>query len=139
VVLHDRLGLVMRRGHPAARRTWSIADYGKYRHVGVSVLGDGQSEMDALLAAKGVTRRIALVTPSFVSALSAVAETDLVTTVSAALARRFAKTFDLVVKAPPIGDDRMTMTLVSSHVRAQDPFLVWFRNLVREVAPKAIG
>jgi DNA-binding transcriptional LysR family regulator len=138
VVLRDRLGLVMRRGHPAARRKWSIADYGRFNHVGVSVLGDGQSEMDALLAAKGVTRRIALITPSFVSALAAVAQTNLVTTLSAALARRFAKTFDLVVKAPPIGDDSMTMTLVSSHVRAQDPLLVWFRDLVRDVAPKVL-
>jgi DNA-binding transcriptional LysR family regulator len=137
VVLQDRLALVMRRAHPAARRKWSIADYGKYNHVGVAVIGDGQSEMDALLAAKGVTRRIALVTPSFVAALAAVAQTDMVTTLSAALARRFAKPFDLIVKAPPVGDDSLTMTLVSSHVRAQDPLLVWFRNLVRQVATAA--
>jgi DNA-binding transcriptional LysR family regulator len=136
VVLHDRLALVMRRGHPAARRKWSIADYGTYSHVGVAVLGDGQSEIDALLAANGVIRRIALVTPSFVAALAAVAQTNLVTTLAASLSRRFAKAFDLVLRAPPIGDDRLAMTLVCSHIRATDPFLVWFRNLVREVAPK---
>jgi hypothetical protein len=28
----------------------------------------------------------------------------------------------------------MTMTLVWSHVRANDPILVWFRQLLRETA-----
>ncbi len=56
----------------------------------MAVLGDGQTEIDALLAAQGVRRRIALVTPHFMAALAAVAATDLVTTLSAALARRFA-------------------------------------------------
>jgi DNA-binding transcriptional LysR family regulator len=139
VVLHDRIALVMRRGHPAAKRKWSIADYGKYNHVGVAVVGDGQSEIDALLAAKGVTRRIALITPSFVAALAAVAQTNLVTTLSASLARRFAKPFNLILKSPPLGDDRLQMTLISSHIRAADPFLVWFRNLVREVASKVVS
>lgn len=133
VVLKDRIALVMRRGHPAAKRKWSVEDYGKFNHVGVAVLGDGQSEIDALLAAKGVTRRIALVTPSFVAALAAVAQTDMVTTLSASLARRFAQAFDLVVRPPPLGEDNLQMTLVCSHVRAADPFLIWFRNLAREV------
>ena len=67
-------------------------------------------------------------------ALAAVAATDLVTTVSAALARRFQSALGLVLHAPPFADNRLRMTLVCSHVRAADPFLAWFRTLVREVA-----
>ncbi|MEI9992730.1 MAG: LysR substrate-binding domain-containing protein [Rhizomicrobium sp.] len=134
IVFEDQVALVMRQGHPAARRKWSLADYGAYDSVGVAVIGDGRSEIDALLAAEGVTRRIALVTPHFMAALAAVAATDLVTTLSAALARRFALALGLVLRKPPFSDIRLQMTLVCSHVRAADPFLVWFRSLVREVA-----
>jgi DNA-binding transcriptional LysR family regulator len=134
VVGEDTLALVMRRGHPAAGRAWSLAEYGAWDHVGVALVGDGQSEIDALLAAEGVTRRIALVTPYFTAALAAVAATDMVTTVSAAMTRRLAAVFDLVLREPPFADPRLQTTLVCSHVRAADPFLVWFRALVRDVA-----
>ena len=130
----DRLALVMRRGHPAAAHAWSLVDYADWGHVGVAIVGDGRSEIDALLAAHGVTRRIALVTPYFTAALAAVAATDLVTTVSATMAQRFAKAFDLILQDPPFPDTSLTTTLVCSHVRAFDPFLIWFRELVREVA-----
>jgi DNA-binding transcriptional LysR family regulator len=137
-VCEDRVALVMRRGHPAAGRPWSIADYGRYQHVGVALTGDGQSEIDAILAAAGVSRRIALVTPHFMAALAAVSVSDLVTTLSAALARRFADALELELQEPPFGETRFQTTLVTSHVRASDPFLVWFRGLVREVAQERV-
>ena len=49
----DRLALVMRRGHPAANRTWSLADYAAYPHATVAFFADGLSEIDARLAARG--------------------------------------------------------------------------------------
>lgn len=76
IVGEDRLALVMRRGHPAAGRAWTLADYGVYHQAAVALLGDGHSELDALLAAAGVSRRIALVTPHFMAALAAVAATE---------------------------------------------------------------
>ena len=134
VVFEDELALVMRRGHPAADKAWSIEDYGSYRHVGVAILGDGVSEIDALLAARGVTRRIAFVTPHFMAALAAVGASDMVTTVSATLARRFAPALKLVMQRPPFEDALLHTTLVYSHARASDPFLTWFRSVVAEVA-----
>ncbi|WP_158807260.1 LysR family transcriptional regulator [Beijerinckia sp. L45] len=134
VVGEDHLALVMRAGHPAADHAWTLADYGRHPHVTVALLGDGQSDIDALLAAAGVARRIALVTPYFMAALAAVAATDMVTTISAALATRFAAPFGLVLREPPFASIRLESTLVCSHVRAADPFLVWFRALVRDVA-----
>ena len=134
IVGEDRLALVMRRGHPAAGRPWTLADYGIYHHAAIGLLGDGQSELDALLAAGGVSRRIALVTPHFMAALATVAATDMVTTVSAALARRFAAPFGLVLRDPPLTETALRITLVCSHVRAADPVLAWFRTIVREVA-----
>jgi DNA-binding transcriptional LysR family regulator len=134
VVAEDRLALVMRQGHPAASRAWRLSDYETYPHVGVSIMGDGQSGIDALLASKGLERRIALVTPHYMAALATVAATDLVSTLPAALAARFAPGFELMLRDPPFGGTTMQVTLVCSHVRAGDPFLAWFRNLIREVA-----
>ena len=139
VVAKDHLALVMRRGHPAAGRAWRLADYGDWSHVGVALVGDGRSEVDAVLAAGGVTRRISLVTPHFMAALATVAASDMVTTVSAAFARRFAPALDLVLQTPPFGELSLQTTLVSSHVRAADPLLAWFRGVVREVAAVAMA
>ncbi len=137
-IAEDVVALVMRRGHPAAKRKWSIGDYAKYKHVGVALVGDGQSEIDALLAAAGVARHIALVTPHFIAALAAVAATDMVTTLSAALARRFASSLGLVLRDAPLGETRIETTLVCSHIRSADSFYVWFRALVRDVASPAM-
>ena len=130
----DRLALVMRRGHRAAKRPWTLADYGTVDHVVIAVFGDGLSEIDARLALAGVTRRIALATPHFVAALACVARSDCVTTISRALASRFAKPFDLILKTPPFGDAPFMATLVTSAARARDPAIVWFCRLAREAA-----
>jgi DNA-binding transcriptional LysR family regulator len=131
LIARDRLALVMRRGHPAANRRWTPADYGIYRHATVSFFGDGVSEIDARLGAAGVERRIGLTTPHFMATVVAVAASDLVTTISAAFARRFAPSLGLILKAPPF-DDTLAMTIVSTRLRAADPALRWFRNILRE-------
>ena len=130
----DRLVLVMRRGHPAADQDWRIADYARWQHVAVALLGDGQSEIDAQLAAAGVRRRIALVTPHFTAALAAVAATDMVTTIGESFARRFAVPLGLVLKPPPFAATDLRITLVWSSLRSSDALLAWFRDLLADVA-----
>ena len=132
----DRLALVMRRGHPAANREWSIADYAVWPHATVAFFADGISEIDARLAAAGVERRIALTTPHFMATVAAVAGSDLVTTISAAFARRFADALGLVLTQPPF-DDALDMTMVAMKLRAADPAMQWFRKLLREEAAVA--
>ncbi|MFZ4120640.1 MAG: LysR family transcriptional regulator [Caulobacterales bacterium] len=133
-IARDELALVMRKAHPAAAKTWTLQDYGLWDHVGIAILGDGQSDLDTILAAAGVRRRIALVTPHFAAALAAVSSSDLVTTVSRTFAKRFAATFDLCLRKPPFEDISLDMTLVWSGVRGSDPVLAWVRGLIREVA-----
>jgi DNA-binding transcriptional LysR family regulator len=129
----DRLALVMRRGHPAANRSWSLADYAAYPHATVAFFADGLSEIDARLAAAGVERRIALTTPHFMAAIAAVAASDLVTTISAAFAGHFAEPLDLVLRPPPF-DDALDLTVVATKLRAADPAMQWFRKVLREEA-----
>ncbi len=135
----DRLALVMRRGHPAAGRTFEITDYGRYDNVTISLFNDGQSEFDALLAAHGVKRKIALTTPHFMAALTAVSATDMVTTLSRTLAQRFADTLDLELHDPPIADPDMNLVLVWAQIRGHDRFLVWLREVIRDAAVEVFG
>ncbi len=131
---HDRLVLVLRKGHPMAKKKWTIEDYGKVSHVGISILGDAGSELDAQLARVGVHRRMALVTPHFIAALAAVSETDMATTLSRVFASRFAHEFGLTLKEPPLPNLDLELTVVWSHVRAADPVLAWLRSVIRDVA-----
>jgi DNA-binding transcriptional LysR family regulator len=130
----DQLALVLRRDHRMARRKWSMQDYAKVSHVGVSIMGDSQSDLDAQLATAGVHRRIALTTPHFIAALAAVSATDMATTISRVFATRFADDFGLVLKEPPLPDLHLDLTVVWSHVRAADPVLAWLRTVIRDVA-----
>ena len=129
----DRLALVMRRGHPAANRDWSLADYATYPHATVAFFGDGVSEIDAALAAAGLERRITLTTPHFMATIAAVAASDCVTTISLAFARRFAEPFNLVLRRPPL-PDALEVTMVGLRLRAADPALKWFRGVLRAEA-----
>jgi DNA-binding transcriptional LysR family regulator len=137
-IARDRLALVMRRGHPAASRSSSLTDYGLYAHATVAFFADGVSEIDARLAAAGVERRIALTTPHFMATLAAVAASDLITTISAAFARRFAATLDLVLREPPF-DDQLDITIVGVKARSADPAMRWFRDVLRQEAAAAYG
>ncbi len=134
VVAEDRLALVMRKGHPAAGQTWSLDDYGSWQHVVVDVNGEGDAFIEAILAARGIGFRVGLSTPTFMGALAVVASTDLVTTMSATFARHFAPVLGLELQDAPLPESRLQITLVCSHVRAADPFLIWFKALVQEVA-----
>jgi DNA-binding transcriptional LysR family regulator len=130
----DRLALVLRKGHPMAKRKWTVTDYGKVDHVGISILGDAGSELDAQLAKAGVRRRMALVTPHFIATLAAVAKTDMATTISRVFASRFADEFGLVLKDPPLPKIDLDLTVVWSQVRAADPVLAWLRTVIRDAA-----
>lgn len=133
-VARDRLALVMRRDHPMAAREVTAADYGHLSHVAVSLLDDGISDLDAALATQGVTRRIALRTSDFISALAVVGGSDAVTTISHRLAQSFADRFGLVLRAPPLRDVALPMVLVTSGLRAHDPLMAWIVEQVRMAA-----
>lgn len=134
----DELALVFRRGHPGADLDWTPADYARFDHAAVSLIGDEPSDIDARLAGLGVQRRVAFVSPSFSSALAVVGSSDLVTTMSRAVALRYADVFGLELRPPPFGRMAYDMTLVWTAVRAADPLLGWFRGVVRDAARAAL-
>jgi DNA-binding transcriptional LysR family regulator len=135
--VQDRLALVARRGARGSDAPWTLAEYAARDHATVAIFGDRVSDIDAELAEAGLTRRIAFTTPHFLVALAAVGASDCVTTLSAALARRFADTLGLELYEPPLRQNRIDLTTVAAATRAADPGLVWLRARLREAAREA--
>ena len=129
----DRYALVMRNGHPAARKKWTLADYAKWDNVVVSLTGDGMSDIDARLAKAGITRRVGLSTPHFMGCLATVSATDMIATTSLLFAARHATAFGLQVRQPPFPEGRFMNTLIGSASRTNDPVIRWFCALFKDV------
>lgn len=138
IIGRDRLALVMRQGHPLAHRAWQKSDYADYPHAAISLMGDGQSELDALLARDGIVRRMGLVTPYFSAALAAVAASDMVATVSETYARQFAAFHNLHITRPPFDTVEFELCLVWAHTRSGDPLLAWLIDLIKKVAEQQL-
>ena len=133
VVGDDRYVLVMRAGHPAAKKKWTLAEYAKWDSVVVSLTGDGMSDVDARLAKAGITRRVALSTPHFMGCLAAVAATDMIATTSLLFAARHATAYRLTIRRPPFPEGRFVNTLIGSAARMNDPVIRWFCAVFKDV------
>ena len=77
---------LLRRDHPCAGDTLTVAQFSGLEHAAVRVESRSQEVVDAYLARKKITRNIALTSPHFMSVAPIVATTDLVVTVPHALA-----------------------------------------------------
>jgi DNA-binding transcriptional LysR family regulator len=138
-LVDEDLTLVMREGHPSQSQTWTLEDYARHAHVTISIRGDEDSEIDAVMAARGLARRIVLRTPHFMAAMAAVGGSDAVTTISATLARRFAVTFGLALVASPLLMPPLQVSLVGTAARAADPALRWLKGRIKQAAEEGYG
>ncbi len=77
---------LLRRDHPCAGDTLTVAQFCALEHAAVRVESRSQEVVDAFLARKKITRNVALTSPHFMSVAPIVATTDLVVTVPHALA-----------------------------------------------------
>ncbi len=132
----DEYAVVVSASHPRAESGWKTGDYALWPSIAISLIGDGTSDLDTILARQGVTRRIASVVPNFVTALSIVAATEAVTTVSRAAASRFRDTFGLAILDAPFAETEMEITLVTSGARSNDRLLDWLCEVIREEASR---
>jgi DNA-binding transcriptional LysR family regulator len=122
---------VVRRSHPLGRGRVSPARFVAHPHVAVSRQGRPQGPIDAGLAGLGLRRVIAAIVPDLLSALFAVASSDLITAVPGVLARHASQTlplrvFPLPVPTPPIAISGAWHPRVDG-----DPAHLWLRRHVR--------
>lgn len=127
----EDFAIISRAGHPFAR-TPALARYCAGNHLVVSLTGDPRGFVDAALAGRGLSRRVALTVPSFHMALAVVAETDLLAAVPRTFALAHARRMGLAVTEPPLPLPRSELRMVSPAAALADSGLAWLRRSILE-------
>jgi DNA-binding transcriptional LysR family regulator len=130
--------VTMKRGHPFARNP-TLEKYCGMRHLLVSLIGDPYGLVDAMLAQQGLSRRVVLTVPSFMMALSTLAETDLLGTLPRHLVAHRAKLFNLVAVELPGMRRRDPVCAVATKAALVDTGIAWLVNLLKDIAWEAKG
>jgi DNA-binding transcriptional LysR family regulator len=105
-------------------------------HVQVDANGKGTSLVDAILAARGLTRRIAVVLPSAAGLPFVVAKTDLIATLPSRIFKDLAAIRGLKVVPAPLPPVEVSPHVLW-HPRTQNlSLLAWVRATIKETAAK---
>jgi DNA-binding transcriptional LysR family regulator len=103
-------------------------------HVQVSSDGVGTSVVDAILAARGLSRRIALVLPSSAGVPFVVAATDLIATLPSRIVSGLAMVPSVRILSPPLPDVEVSPHLFWHRHLDADPLQDWLRAAIRRIA-----
>jgi DNA-binding transcriptional LysR family regulator len=101
-LLTDRFVAVVRKGHPALGKRFTLEQFVRYPHIQVAPRGKPGGYVDDVLRERGLTRTVARAVPYFVTALQLVAETDYILTISERIARRYEAALGLELVEVPI-------------------------------------
>jgi DNA-binding transcriptional LysR family regulator len=133
-LFEERFVCVMRKGHPALRKELDLQTFVGLPHALVAPRGRAGSFVDDALAAKGLSRRVALMIPHFLVAPLVIASSDLVITLAARVANTFAEMVPLVIRRPPLMLPGFTTYQVWHERRRNDPAHAWLRKTLAEVS-----
>jgi DNA-binding transcriptional LysR family regulator len=101
-LLTDRFVCVVRQGHPALRKRFTLDQFLAWPHLQVAPRGRPGGYVDDVLRERGRTRTVARAVPYFHAALQLAAETDYLLTISERVARRSAAALSLAVLEVPL-------------------------------------
>jgi DNA-binding transcriptional LysR family regulator len=132
ILFEDSFCVAMRKKHPLARKPQDLRSYVKADHLLVSPSGDSRGVVDEVLAARGLSRRIALVINHFHLIPEALMASDMLATSSAKLMSQFGQTSELVLKPPPLAIPLIQISLYWHRRTENDQRLSWFRKLLVE-------
>ncbi|SMC16388.1 DNA-binding transcriptional regulator, LysR family [Andreprevotia lacus DSM 23236] len=138
-LLQERFAVVARQQHPGVGETLSLDDYIALEHVLVSFSGGLTGMADEALARLGLKRRVRASVPMFLTALAAVASSDLVATVPYQLARKYAAQFGLRLLAPPLEIGSFPVYLMRHASTRADPGLDWLVQKIQVIAAALPG
>jgi DNA-binding transcriptional LysR family regulator len=122
---------LVREGHPVCTTGLDPAAYAALPHVVVSSVGGAVGAADTALATHGLTRRVALVVPTFTSAVHAVVDSDLVLTGSRREAERIARFLPVRLLEPPVALRPFDVGMYWHPRSEHDPLVAWVRERLR--------
>jgi DNA-binding transcriptional LysR family regulator len=147
--------VLMRQGHPAARRKLTLADLAKYPLATVSVGGQEEGAVDGFILERGLARqsemfdrhaledalagigavpRLRMTVPHSLALPSLLRESDMLSIVPASLAQALAASGDLLLRQPPYRAATATIRAVWHRRNEHDAAHAWLRDHVLEAA-----
>jgi DNA-binding transcriptional LysR family regulator len=133
VIAEEDFVIAARSGHPFFRRP-TLDNYCEQQHILVSVSGDPKGFVDIELERMGRSRRIAVVVPHFMMALTALTDTDLISALPRSLVQAQATRFGLASVAAPIPLVTSPLRAVVPQVALMDMGLAWLLDRVERAA-----
>jgi len=133
----DRFVCVVRADHPRVGKRLTLDEYLALDHIVVSPLGR-PSGVDAVLAERGLERRIRRIVPFFNSGLLLAAATDYVLTVSDRAALALAGTLGLRIVEPPLPLSSYSLNLLWHPRLENEPANRWLRDVFVRAAKEAV-
>jgi DNA-binding transcriptional LysR family regulator len=130
----ERFVCMLRRGHPALREKLTVERYAALSHVLISPRGTGGGPVDDALATRGLRRRIAVRTATFLAAPSLVEGTDCVLTLPSRVASAMAVRRRVVLVPPPLPVGGFTVSMLFHERSKADPAHAFLRARIVEVA-----
>jgi DNA-binding transcriptional LysR family regulator len=136
---NDRLVTLVGEDNPL-RDPLSIEDYAAAPHlvdaghVQVSPDGTGKSVVDAILTARGLRRRIALVLPNSAGIPFIVAASDLIATLPNRIVKGLLPMSNVRLLTPPLPDVEVSPHMFWHRRNDNDPLQFWLRAAIRQIA-----
>jgi DNA-binding transcriptional LysR family regulator len=126
----DTFLCAVRRDHPDVKRSLSLDRYLALRHVQIAPRGRAGGPVEDALAARGLARRVAIRTPSFLAAPLLVARSEMVITAPRLVLEPLADALGLRIFPVPIALPGFRV-YAAWHARVhEDPAHRWFRGVV---------
>jgi DNA-binding transcriptional LysR family regulator len=129
----DRFVGVVRKSHPRVHSKLTLATYLALPHLLVSHVPDARGVIDDVLAARGLSRTVALRVSHFLLVPAIVAATDYVAALSELIARPFAEVWPLQILKLPLSTPEGRVRAVWHERTHASPAHVWLRALVAEI------
>jgi DNA-binding transcriptional LysR family regulator len=124
---------IARRDHPDIGDSISLDQFLGLGHILVSQEGRSQELVETRMRQMGLSRRIQLESPHFMSVPLLVAGSDLISTVPHAVASIFATMAPLKLLSPPFETPLINLQQIWHRRVDRDPAVLWFRGLVAEL------
>jgi DNA-binding transcriptional LysR family regulator len=135
VLYRENFVCMVWRDAALARGELSFEQYVAAEHV---VMQPGSGRVDAFegwfLKRYGVTRRVAVLTYSFITLPALLVGTNRIATVHERVARRLVGAWPLEIRPTPLKIDPMEQAMQWHKFRTNDPGLAWLRSLMAEAA-----
>jgi len=120
-----------RKGH-GFLRTPTLSAFCRAQHLLVSLDGDQRGFVDQLLAKRGLQRRIILTVPTFMMALTHVANSDMIAALPRRLVERYAARFALELAELPLKRKSDAILAVTTKAAMMDAGVAWLMALIVE-------